>query len=99
MIGLFAGKQVGVFVATWLAVTLGFGAMPRDATWPQIYGGATLCGIGFTMSLFIADLSFFGSSVFDASKMSIFVGSLCSAVVGMIILYGTSRRGLDDTIR
>jgi NhaA family Na+:H+ antiporter len=97
MIGLFAGKPVGVFVATWLAVKIGFGTLPRGVTWPQIYGGATLCGIGFTMSLFIAHLSFLGSPVFDESKMSIFVGSLCSALVGMMVLYWSSRGGVDET--
>ncbi len=96
MLGLFVGKPVGVFLATWLAVKIGFGALPRGTSWSQIYGGATLCGIGFTMSLFIAHLSFIGSPVFDASKMSILVGSLCSAIVGMMILYWISRSGEEE---
>lgn len=96
MIGLFAGKQAGIFAATWLAARMGLGTMPRDTNWMQIYGGAALCGIGFTMSLFIAGLSFSHSPVFDASKMAIFFGSLCSAVVGMMVLYWSSVRGTGE---
>ncbi|MDQ7783842.1 MAG: Na+/H+ antiporter NhaA [Desulfomonilaceae bacterium] len=97
IIGLFVGKPVGVFAAVWLAVKTGFGAFPTGTTWRQIYGGATLCGIGFTMSLLIAHLAFHGAPVFDESKMSIFLGSLCSAVVGMAILYWAPERTVGET--
>lgn len=98
-LGLVLGKQLGIFAAAWLAVKIGLGAMPRDTTWGQIYGGAILCGIGFTMSIFIAHLAFHQSPVFDASKMSIFVGSVVSAALGTAILYrasGKSPSGEQD---
>lgn len=98
MLGLFVGKQLGIFLATWLAVKTGFGAMPRDTNWGQIYGGAILCGIGFTMSLFIAHLTFRASPVFDAVKMSIFVGSVVSCIAGMTVLYFMSKRAEARTI-
>ncbi len=97
MLGLVWGKQIGIYAATWLAVKAGLGEMPRGTSWGQIYGAAALCGIGFTMSLFIAHLSFFQTPVFDESKMSIFVGSLISAVVGMLTLYRSSGGGTDET--
>src|SRR5690606_1372730 len=59
-LGLFLGKQIGIFGAILASVRLGLGAMPRGATWLQVYGMALLCGIGFTMSLFIAGLAFPG---------------------------------------
>ena len=59
--GLFVGKQVGVFGIAWATVRLGFADMPDGATMPQLYGVALLCGIGFTMSLFIGGLAFAGS--------------------------------------
>ena len=97
MIGLFLGKQVGILTATWLAIKIGLGAMPRDTTWRQIYGGAVLCGIGFTMSIFIAHLAFHQSPVFNVAKMSIFVGSVASAAVGTAILYRASDKSPGNT--
>jgi NhaA family Na+:H+ antiporter len=91
MLGLFVGKQLGILLATWLAVKTGLGAMPKDTTWGQIYGGAILCGIGFTMSLFIAHLTFHASPFFDTVKLSVFVGSVASCIAGMTVLFYASK--------
>ncbi|MBI5249612.1 MAG: Na+/H+ antiporter NhaA [Desulfomonile tiedjei] len=87
MLGLFFGKQIGVTLAAWLAARSGLAELPRGVTFRQIYGGSVLCGIGFTMSLFIASLAFDASSLLDTAKVGIFVGSLVSFVVGYVILY------------
>jgi NhaA family Na+:H+ antiporter len=86
-LGLFLGKQVGVFAATWIASRMRLVACPAGATWTQVYGVAVLCGIGFTMSLFIALLAFPGSpELEDRTKIGVLLGSLASAVVGWAVL-------------
>lgn len=85
--GLFLGKQVGIFGAVWIAVRSGLAARPAGTSWMQIYGAATLCGIGFTMSLFIDALAFAGDAArIDAAKLGILAGSILSAIVGYTIL-------------
>lgn len=85
--GLFLGKQVGIFLSVYIAVKLGFGMRPRGATWLQVYGMALLCGIGFTMSLFIGGLAFPGEALLiEEAKIGILMGSILSAVVGFVIL-------------
>ena len=87
ILGLFVGKQIGIFGASWLAVKSRLADMPRGATMAQMYGGAILCGIGFTMSLYIDVLVFHNvPPVLDAGKISVFVGSLLSFAVGTIVL-------------
>jgi NhaA family Na+:H+ antiporter len=86
-LGLFVGKQAGVFGAIWLAVRLGLARQPRGATWLQVYGLALLCGIGFTMSLFIGGLAFARSpALVEEAKAGILMGSLLSAVAGYLVL-------------
>ena len=86
-LGLFLGKQVGVFSFTWLALRLGLADRPRDASGAQLYGVSVLCGIGFTMSLFIGLLAFPGSpEVQEGVKLGVLAGSLCSALLGTAIL-------------
>lgn len=86
-LGLFLGKQLGIFSAVFLLVRLGVAERPRDASWSQIYGTALLCGIGFTMSLFIGGLAFGdGSHQNDAAKLGILIGSILSAIVGFLVL-------------
>lgn len=92
--GLFVGKQVGVFGFCWLGVKLGVAELPRNVSWGSLYGAAALCGIGFTMSLFISSLAFEESGVnviFD-ERLGIILGSLCSGVVGYAILRTTLPR-------
>lgn len=87
VLGLFLGKQIGVFGFAWLAVRLGLGSMPAKASWLQIYGVSLLCGIGFTMSLFIGALAFAGNAVLnDATKIGVLAGSLLSAAAGYLVL-------------
>jgi len=86
LVGLFVGKQVGVFGATWLCIRCGLGKMPERMTWKHLYGGALLCGMGFTMSLFIADLSFTNQQVHEAAKMAIVLASLVSGTAGILML-------------
>lgn len=84
--GLFFGKQLGIFSAIWLAVRFGFARKPAGANWAQVYGMALLCGIGFTMSLFIGDLAFSDPMHDSGVKMGVLLGSIASAVVGAIVL-------------
>jgi Na+:H+ antiporter, NhaA family len=85
--GLFFGKQFGVFSFAWVAIKLRFAERPGGADWLQIYGVATLCGIGFTMSLFIGLLAFANSpELQDEAKLGVLLGSVLSAVMGAIIL-------------
>ncbi|MGI4876796.1 MAG: Na+/H+ antiporter NhaA [Janthinobacterium lividum] len=90
--GLFVGKQAGVFGAVWAMCRLGLAQRPRGASWRQIYGVAILCGIGFTMSLFIAGLAFGdGGANNGIAKLGIIIGSLASAIAGYLVLAGARR--------
>ncbi|MBN8997096.1 MAG: Na+/H+ antiporter NhaA [Rhizobiales bacterium] len=92
-LGLFIGKQVGVFSTVALAVRAGLARYPTGATLTQVYGTAILCGIGFTMSLFIGLLAFANDPEHhDATKIGVLIGSLTSAVVGFLVLRLASRR-------
>ncbi len=85
--GLFLGKQIGIFGAVWLSVRFGLAARLRGATWVQIYGVSLICGIGFTMSLFIGGLAFPGRpELAEEAKIGILLGSLLSAVAGYLVL-------------
>ncbi len=87
-LGLFFGKQIGVFGCCWLAVKIGITRLPRGMSWGSLYGTAALCGIGFTMSLFIGSLAFEASDVnqlFD-ERLGIIIGSLASGALGYLIL-------------
>ena len=87
-VGLFVGKQVGVFGVVWLAVKLGLASLPKGSNWLSIYGVALLTGIGFTMSLFIGSLAF-ERGAFDylaATRVGVLAGSILSAAAGYIIL-------------
>lgn len=94
-LGLFVGKQIGVFGAAWLASTLKIGARPSGATWLQVYGVSLLCGIGFTMSLFIGVLAFPGAIDSPEQvevKLGVLGGSLLSIITAVIVLSMASRR-------
>jgi NhaA family Na+:H+ antiporter len=85
--GLFVGKQIGVFGFTWMAVKSKLVSMPRDATWLQVYGVSLLCGVGFTMSLFIGLLAFPGRADWvEEVKIGVLTGSIISGLTGMLVL-------------
>lgn len=86
--GLFIGKQVGIFSACWLAVKAGIAKLPEGTNWRQMYGVTLLCGIGFTMSLFIGSLAFEqqGLEHINSVKVGVLLGSLLSAVLGAIVI-------------
>ena len=85
-LGLFVGKQVGVFGAAALAIKLRLANLPAAASWPQFYGVALLCGIGFTISLFIGLLAFPNPALQDEVNVGVLVGSLVSALCGATFL-------------
>ena len=85
--GLFAGKQAGIFAAIALADRTGFAPRPAGASWLQLWGVAVLCGIGFTMSLFIGALAFPAYPLLvEEAKLGVLAGSLASALLGFAIL-------------
>ncbi len=92
LLGLAMGKQIGVFGATLLGRQLGLLHLPAQMGVRQLYGAALLCGIGFTMSLFIGDLAFRGTALHDGIKLAVFCGSLLSACMGVIVLATAPRR-------
>ncbi|BBU46418.1 Na+/H+ antiporter NhaA [Pseudomonas monteilii] len=93
-VGLLLGKTVGVFGLTWVAVKLRLAALPAGAGWGQLLGVAILCGIGFTMSLFVGSLAFVpGSSEYAGmDRMGILTGSFFAAVIGYAVTAMASRK-------
>ncbi len=94
--GLVLGKQLGIFTCVYAADRLGFARRPVHASWPQVWGVSLLCGIGFTMSLFIGELAFPGTGdtarlLRDEAKIGILGGSIISALLGYAILRMTAQ--------
>ena len=87
--GLLVGKPLGVLVFVWLATSLRMAQLPKSINWPQLLGVAFACGIGFTMSLFIAGLAFEhgGGDYFGGDRLGILVGSILSAIVAYAVLH------------
>ncbi len=95
--GLFLGKQLGIFSAIWAADKVGFAPRPDGASWPEIWGVSILCGIGFTMSLFISGLAFANSNLLiEEAKIGILMGSIVSALVGYGLLRMTTTHPDDQ---
>jgi NhaA family Na+:H+ antiporter len=95
--GLFFGKQIGIFLLLWLVIKLRLSPMPKNANWWQLYAVSLLCGVGFTMSLFIGELAFDGREQAAAVRMGVIIGSLASATLGYLILrYGPNKPTLSS---
>ncbi len=86
VLGLFIGKQLGVLGFSWITITFGFAQLPEKATWWSLYGVSILCGIGFTMSLFIGSLAFTEADYMNQVRLGVLLGSLISALAGYFIL-------------
>ena len=86
ILGLFVGKQIGIFGTLWMTDKIGIARKPDSVTWQHIYGLAALCGIGFTMSLFIGTLAFTSAELEREVRLGVLVGSTLSAILGTIIL-------------
>lgn len=91
ILGLFIGKQIGVFGFSWLIIKSGLARLPDNTNWLQLYAVAILCGIGFTMSLFIGSLAFSSEAYINEVRLGVIVGSLLSAFVGYFLLQFSSR--------
>jgi NhaA family Na+:H+ antiporter len=91
--GLLIGKTLGVFGLTWLAIKIGLASLPKGASWMQLLGVSILCGIGFTMSLFVGSLAYVpGQSVFAGEdRMGILTGSILAAFIGYAVTAVASR--------
>jgi NhaA family Na+:H+ antiporter len=92
ILGLIAGKQIGIFGTIWLCIKSGLCPKPEGATWVQIYGMAILCGIGFTMSLFIGGLAFSSMELQAQVRLGVLVGSFISAALAYMLLRATGKR-------
>ena len=85
--GLFFGKQIGVFLFSYLSIKFKFAEMPSNSNWLKLYGVGILTGIGFTMSLFVGNLAFIGNNQnMDGVKIGVLSGSMLSALVGYLLL-------------
>ncbi len=97
--GLVIGKQVGIFTTVFIADKSGFAPRPENANWPEIWGISILCGIGFTMSLFIGGLAFPNQPAFiEEAKIGILAGSAVSAIIGFIVLRLTTKHPDSECI-
>jgi len=93
LVGLFAGKQIGVMLFSFLAVKLGAAQMPDNSNWLSLYGVSILTGIGFTMSLFVGNLAFVDNTEYiDGVKIGVLAGSLLSTVFGYFLLSIVSKK-------
>jgi Na+:H+ antiporter, NhaA family len=95
--GLFIGKLTGILGISFLAIKLGWATLPQQVSWRLLTGAALLGGIGFTMSLFIANLAFTDPQVVTESKISILVSSLLSALFGLAVLFTSPRQASPGT--
>ena len=98
-LGLFFGKQVGVFGLTYAAVKTGVARLPSGVSWLQVYGVACLTGVGFTMSLFIGSLAFSTAAELDQVRLGVLMGSVASGLLGFAVLRFASRSDETQELR
>ena len=89
-LGLFIGKPVGIWMFAWLSVRTRLATLPSELSWGKIFGGGCLCGIGFTMALFIATLAFGEGALLEMSKIGILGASLLAGICGSLLLFRES---------
>ena len=95
--GLFFGKQIGITGTIWLLVKMGWGRMPQGCGWMHIYAMSLMCGIGFTISLFIGALSYADSPLIAQARIGVFIGSLSSAALGFFLMKRLAKQGLASS--
>ena len=86
VVGLVVGKQAGITLASWIVIPTGLADLPENVTWRQICGAAILAGIGFTMSLFVADLAITNERSLASAKVGVLAGSAICAALGYAVL-------------
>ena len=92
-ISLIVGKLIGVTLFAWMAVKFGFAELPEEVNFKQVIGVSLLAGVGFTMSIFVANLAFFGNDyLLDSAKAGILIGSLIAGVSGYLVLRMGSKK-------
>jgi NhaA family Na+:H+ antiporter len=96
IVGLVVGKPVGITVATMIAVRFGIATLPRNVGWAQVVSVAMVAGIGFTVSVFVADLAFDDAAVLDRAKLGILAASLVAGVVGLLAVRAVGRAAMAD---
>lgn len=92
ILGLVVGKPLGISLLTWLSSASGVASPPESICWKQIISASVLCGIGFTMSLFIAGLAYTEPTILDRSKIGILMASIIAGVIGSLLLRATTRK-------
>ncbi len=96
--GLFFGKQIGIFVFSWLSVKFGLAEKPGALNWKQIYAAGILAGVGFTMSLFITNLAFNTEELLDVAKIGILTASLISGIVSFVLLKKSLKNNFPGSV-
>lgn len=95
--GLFIGKQLGIMLMCWAIIKVGMAPLPTGTSFKQIYGVSLLCGVGFTMSLFISGLAFGGGTEGFDPRLGIILGSIISGIAGYLLLKSTLKENTDST--
>jgi NhaA family Na+:H+ antiporter len=97
-LGLIIGKPLGIFGISFIAVKLKIATLPQEVNWKHMFGVSLLGGIGFTMSIFICNLSFTNEDFINLGKLSIFLSSAIAAIAGLMYLYLNSKRNLKNRV-